>query len=130
MKIIIIISLLICLPILIGFGCEKQEEQPTRPDFGPDVKEIPADSLIPATEYTIAELGEHATPDDCWVAVDNVVYDLTEFAPEHPAGSEEVTRWCGQDATEGFDTKNMTGGSHSIRSKLNLDNYFRGNLIK
>ena len=45
-------------------------------------------------------------------------------------GAEEITRWCGQDATDGFNTKNQTGGQHSATSKLGLDSYFTGHLSK
>ena len=38
------------------------------------------------------EISKHNLPEDVWLVVDNTVYDLTEFAPEHPggAGSEYI----------------------------------------
>jgi len=130
MKKITAIALIISACFLLGAGCAQKEAAPERPDFGPGVSEIPVDSLVPAEEFTLGQVAEHAAADDCWVVIEGVVYDITNFASEHPAGSESVTRWCGQDATEGFNTKNMTGGSHSVRAKLNLDSYFKGNLIQ
>jgi L-lactate dehydrogenase (cytochrome) len=44
----------------------------------------------------------HNTPDDCWVAIYNVVYDLTDFAEEHPAGPESIYELAGKDGTEAF----------------------------
>jgi flavocytochrome c len=49
------------------------------------------------------ELAKHSTPEDCWVAVHGTVYDLTQFANEHPAGKAPIHMHAGKDATETFD---------------------------
>jgi cytochrome b involved in lipid metabolism len=49
------------------------------------------------------ELQRHNKPDDCWVAINNVVYDLTAFAPEHPAGAQSIFKLAGKDGTEAFE---------------------------
>jgi len=49
-----------------------------------------------------AELESHNTDGDCWVAIHGVVYDLTEFAEEHPAGPLSIRELAGQDGTEAF----------------------------
>jgi len=36
---------------------------------------------------SVQEISKHNIPDDLWLVVDNTVYDLTEFAPEHPGGA-------------------------------------------
>lgn len=58
----------------------------------------------PAAEKAIsmAEVAKHATPQDCWVAVDGGVYDVTEFLDEHPGGKRAITIYAGKDATEQF----------------------------
>ena len=33
------------------------------------------------------EIAKHNSIDDCWIVVDGQVWDLTEFAPEHPGGA-------------------------------------------
>ena len=50
--------------------------------------------LIPAHE-----VATHKTADDLWTVVDGEVYDLTEFAPEHPGGLDILLRHAGRDAT-------------------------------
>lgn len=35
---------------------------------------------------SVQEVQKHASDDDLWLVVDGNVYDLTEFAPEHPGG--------------------------------------------
>jgi len=33
------------------------------------------------------QISTHNSPDDCWVVVDNQVWDVTDFLEEHPGGS-------------------------------------------
>jgi len=48
------------------------------------------------------ELQQHNTEDDCWVQIHGLVYDLTDFVDEHPAGPESITELAGKDGTEEF----------------------------
>ncbi|KAL2815044.1 FMN-dependent dehydrogenase-domain-containing protein [Aspergillus cavernicola] len=45
---------------------------------------------------------QHSTPDDCWVVINNEIWDLTSFAREHPGGASTILKYAGQDATEAF----------------------------
>ena len=61
----------------------------------------------PATEVDtglipFSEVAKHNTADDCWCIISGKVYDLTDFAPEHPGGSAIVTELAGKVATEDF----------------------------
>ena len=38
-------------------------------------------------KISTSEISKHAKPDDCWVVVNGKVYDLTNFAPNHPGGA-------------------------------------------
>ena len=53
-------------------------------------------------EYSIAEVTQHATPGDCWVAVDGHVLDVSSFAKMHPGGELLLLSFAGKDATEAF----------------------------
>lgn len=55
----------------------------------------------PTTTYTIAEVSQHSTGSDCWLILDNSVYDVTSFIPRHPGGNA-ILSWCGKDATRMF----------------------------
>lgn len=57
---------------------------------------------------TLAEVAKHSTVEDCWVAVDGKVYDLTEFASQHPGGEGNIAQICGTDGTSAF--KGQHGG--------------------
>jgi L-lactate dehydrogenase (cytochrome) len=39
---------------------------------------------------SVEEISKHKTPEDCWIVVDGKVWDMTEFAPEHPGGGEST----------------------------------------
>jgi len=33
------------------------------------------------------EVSEHNTPANCWIVIDDQIWDVTSFAPEHPGGA-------------------------------------------
>ncbi|MAF81233.1 hypothetical protein CL628_04445 [bacterium] len=48
--------------------------------------------------YSLADVQEHATPKDCWIIIDDLVFDMTEASKFHPARFPN----CGGDATENY----------------------------
>src|ERR1043165_5219838 len=50
--------------------------------------------------YTREEVARHNTPSDLWVIHNNKVYDVTEFAVDHPGGPELIKEWGGKDVTK------------------------------
>jgi flavocytochrome c len=58
---------------------------------------------------TMTELSKHNKEDDLWVAIHGTVYDLTEFAHEHPAGFDSIFDLAGTDGTEAFDAVHNLG---------------------
>ncbi|KAH7232693.1 L-lactate dehydrogenase [Fusarium solani] len=45
---------------------------------------------------------EHAAEDDGWLIIDNVVWDVTGFAEEHPGGPEIIVNSLGRDASKAY----------------------------
>jgi len=43
----------------------------------------------------LSELSKHSTVDDCWVAYDGKVYDITSFLPNHRGGINRILPYCG-----------------------------------
>lgn len=39
-------------------------------------------------QVTLVELSRHNTKDDCWLAVHQKVWDVTDFVDEHPGGAD------------------------------------------
>ncbi|KAI0120137.1 mitochondrial cytochrome-like protein b2 [Nemania sp. FL0031] len=51
---------------------------------------------------SVEEISAHNSIDDLWVVVDGIVYDLSDFAPEHPGGVEVLLQHAGRDATAAY----------------------------
>ncbi|KAI1092279.1 FMN-dependent dehydrogenase-domain-containing protein [Rostrohypoxylon terebratum] len=51
---------------------------------------------------TANEVSQHSSLNDLWLVVDNVVYDLSHFAPEHPGGAAVLLQHAGRDATRAY----------------------------
>lgn len=74
------------------------------------------------TSFTLAQVARHDRPDDCWMAIEGAVYDLTDYLPRHPAPPDVINEWCGRDATSGM--RNKGGNSdHSERAWRQLERY-------
>jgi len=49
--------------------------------------------------YTKTEVSSHNKMTDCWLIVQNIVYDVTPYLPKHPAGSRIIEQRCGMEVT-------------------------------
>ena len=59
----------------------------------------------PAAEpagFTMAMISENNTASKCWVAIDGMAYDLTDWITSHPGGQGAITGLCGKDGTAMF----------------------------
>jgi len=90
---------------------------------------IPAvqQNSITATMISATEVARHNTSADCWVIINNKVYNVTSLIPVHSGGPNQIIAYCGKDGTTAFDTKDGRG-SHSQRAQSILNNYYVGNL--
>ena len=41
-------------------------------------------SMAALREIGLAEVAEHSTKTDCWVVINDMVYDVTDFLEDHP----------------------------------------------
>ncbi|KAL8715310.1 MAG: hypothetical protein Q9225_006417, partial [Loekoesia sp. 1 TL-2023] len=48
------------------------------------------------------EIAKHNTAKDLWIVVDGQVWDMTEFAPEHPGGIGIILQYAGHDASQSY----------------------------
>ena len=48
------------------------------------------------------QVNRHATLDDNWMVVDDIVYDVSKFSRQHPGGLKVMERFAGTDATAAF----------------------------
>ncbi len=77
---------------------------------------------------SLEELARHASEADCWMAIDGVVYDVTDYIPRHPTSPAVMTPWCGKDASDAYRTKGY-GRPHSPAADAMLPEYRVGPLL-
>lgn len=78
---------------------------------------------------TAAEVAKHSSANDCWLIINNKVYDVTNFLSIHPGGSGTIIPFCGQEATAAFDSKDRNPAQpHSQTADALLANYYIGKL--
>jgi cytochrome b involved in lipid metabolism len=70
---------------------------------------------IPSAEndtgtYTLSEVAEHHTREDCWTAIEGKVYDLTSYMKQHPGGAGTLAWLCGIDGTKLFESQHGDEG--------------------
>ncbi|XP_039054764.1 cytochrome b5-like [Hibiscus syriacus] len=73
--------------------------------------------------YTMQEASQHNTKDDCWVVIDDKVYDVTSYLDEHPGGDDVVLVATGKDATDDFED-----AGHSESAKELMQSFCIGEL--
>ncbi|KAF3491911.1 cytochrome b2 [Arthroderma uncinatum] len=63
-------------------------------------------------------IAKHNTASDCWIVVDNQVWDITDFIHEHPGGPSIILKYAGRDATEAY---SVVHSPNVIREGLSRD---------
>lgn len=71
-----------------------------------------------------SEVAKHNSAADCWLIVNDHVYDVTKYINSHPGGPA-ILAGCGKDATEMF-FKRQDGTAHSEKAQGMLDKYYIG----
>ena len=73
------------------------------------------------------ELAKHNTRNNCWLLINNKVYDVSSYIDAHPGAASTIIPVCGKEATRAFDTKNQ-GSPHSSYADSLLNGYLLGPL--
>jgi len=111
--------------LFTGAGCSGQSS-----DSMTDTKTgTSPSSITPEQTYTFDDVALHATADDCWMAIDGLVYDVTDAVVGHPGG-QAMLAGCGKDSTRLFATKGRgeSGPPHSSQAEASLENHLIGTL--
>lgn len=100
---------------------EEASEQPSEsPAPAATATPTPTETATTASGITLAEVAQRDSQDECWVAIDGSVYDLTGWIRQHPGGRAAILSLCGTDGTAQF--LGQHGGSASAATRL--DGYY------
>lgn len=75
----------------------------------------------------INEIAKHGSIQNCWLLINDKIYDVTGYLGAHPGGVPTIAPYCGKEATNAFATKD-TGSSHSTGANDLLASYYIGDL--
>ena len=85
-------------------------------------------------DLSLAEIGKYNASSDCWIIVDDKVYDVSEYLKFylHPGENDAITPYCGKEATNAFQTQDRMRKpkDHSGYAWTMLDDYYVGDLAK
>ena len=81
----------------------------------------PDQDTSPLPEYSLDQVAQHCSLDDCWIVIFDKIYDVTDFLSEHPGGEYIILESAGRDATIPF-----RGSRHGKDSYLLLTKYLIG----
>ena len=70
-------------------------------------------------KYSINDVKKHNKIHDCWVIVNNKVYDVTKLIKLHPGGVNAIMKYAGTDCTKHFNF-------HSKKAKKIWEEYLIG----
>jgi len=110
--------------VFIGGYIEKnQVESRNNSDQSQSTKKQP----VPTKTFTVGDVSSHDTYNDCWLIINNSVYDVTDFLGQHPGGAGEIIPHCGKESTQAFSTQDRgPGSSHSTQASDMLAAYLIG----
>lgn len=73
---------------------------------------------------SLEELSAHSKPGDLWISIQGKVYDVTEWAKDHPGGDQPLLNLAGQDVTDAF------VAYHPATAWHHLDRFFTGYYLR
>jgi cytochrome b involved in lipid metabolism len=68
--------------------------------------------------FTLAEVSEHKTSNDCWLIISGKVYDVTKFLEDHPGGDDVLLSATGKDATDDFEDVGHSSSARAMMDEL------------
>jgi len=85
-------------------------------------------TLNPVLNMT--EVAKHNQISNCYMVINNKVYDLSNYASSHPGGEKMIQNYCGKEATQAYNTKGSKGRGHSNYANSLLNTYYLGDLVQ
>jgi cytochrome b involved in lipid metabolism len=79
------------------------------------------------SSYTLEDVSKHNKPADCWMSINQKVYDLGNYLEDHD-DKLNIRPWCGKEATKDFQDKAGRNKDHSSKAYTMLEEYYIGDL--
>lgn len=90
----------------------------------PNTVAVPVGQTI---TLSMSELAKHNSKTDCWLLINNNIYNVSSYMDMHPGAASTIIPSCGKEATHAFDTKKQ-GQPHSSYADSLLKDYLVGSL--
>jgi len=78
------------IAVLLLVGCAAEEVKQVELPEQEVVKELESNFI------TEDEVAKHNTYEDCWVAYQGAVYDISDYIRVHPGGASDLQNLCGE----------------------------------
>lgn len=113
--------------VVLGGFVKKQSLESKTPGSSSGAASSSSSNAAPPKTYSVSDVSGHSSRRDCWLIINNKVYNVTDFINQHPGGAANIIQVCGQDATTAFETQDGRGG-HSSRANAMLADYLIGSV--
>ncbi|CAM8911305.1 unnamed protein product [Rhodiola kirilowii] len=70
--------------------------------------------------YTISQIAQHKSKQDCWLVVNGRVLNVTKFLEAHPGGDDVLLEVAGKDATKEFKDVGHTEAAQLLLAKYQI----------
>lgn len=125
MRTAILISLILVASIVLSGCVSSTSNQGSEAYPAPNSSESPKDLQVSganARNFTLSEISQFNSKENCLMAIDGKVYNLTGYFGKHPAGDKTLLFGCGKDSTAIFTEK------HSQKTRELLPPFYAGEL--
>lgn len=78
-----------------------------KPSFEDQIADIKRQAAAPTKQFTREEIEKHHSENDCWIVINNRVYDATSVLSWHPGGKSAILSHAGHahmETTEEFES--------------------------
>ncbi|MBP9707748.1 MAG: cytochrome b5 domain-containing protein [Oligoflexales bacterium] len=88
-------------------------------------------SAFAENTISLSELSRHNSENDCWLAIDGYVYNVSKYIILHKEECKKsnFVEYCGKDASEAWKTKEAEKVPHKKKSRRKLESAKIGKLI-
>ncbi|CAM8974666.1 unnamed protein product [Rhodiola kirilowii] len=80
--------------------------------------------------YTLAEVAQHKSKQDCWLVVNGRVLNVTKFLDAHPGGDDVLLEVAGKDVTKEFENVGHSNAAQVLLAKYQVGILKGGHLVQ